>query len=153
MNTQFSTIDEFVKNWNQNDSLQTATLEEIEKVENQLNLKLPNSYKYLVTHFGDLYTPDTLETIVDNDLEINDVQDFDLPIQALERTQSWKKAGLPTGYYAFASDSMGNMFCFKYDECNNENSEPHIWFFDHDFIEIEEEAENLLSWLKRFNEI
>ncbi|UFH60331.1 SMI1/KNR4 family protein [Sulfurovum mangrovi] len=153
MNTVFSKIDEFVKKWNQNESLQPATLEEIDKVERHLNIKLPKSYKYLMTRYGNLYTPDILETIVDNNLEINDLQDFDLPAQALERTESWQKAGLPVGYYAFASDSMGNMFCYKNSDCSDESFEPHIWFFDHDFIEIEQESENLLSWIKKFNEI
>lgn len=153
MSAEFSIIDEFVKKWNQNDSLQIVTPEDILRVESELNIQLPISYKYLITHYGDLYTPETLEAIVRNDIEISDVQDFELPIKALESTKSWQKAGLPLGYYAFASDSMGNMFCFKNSECNSEDSEPPVWFFDHDFVEIEQESKNFTSWLKRYNEI
>ena len=122
-------------------------------VEKSLNIVLPKSYKYLITNYGDLYTSDLLEAIVDEEHDLNDVQNFELPSQALKDTETWQEAGLPSGFYAFASDCMGNMFCFKNSECQNENQEPPIWFFDHDFVEIKKISENLISWLESYNEI
>lgn len=147
------TIDQFVKKWNEKESLLKATGDDLVRVEESLNIKLPKSYKYLITQYGDLFTPGTLEAVVDNELDLNDVQDFELPIEALESTIAWQKSGLSAGYYAFASDSMGNMFCFKVSECKNECDEPPVWFFDHDFMEIDKEAENFVSWLKSYNDL
>ena len=153
MSPEFQIIDEFVKKWNQNESLLSATNDDISNVENVLNIILPKSYKYLITTYGDIYTPDTLETIVDKEVDLNDIQNFELPNQAIEDTKSWQEAGLPSGYYAFASDSMGSMFCFKNSECQNKAQEPPVWFFDHDFVEIEKISENFLTWLGCYNEM
>lgn len=153
MTEEFSAIDKFVKKWNKNESLTPGASKDISDVEQSLNITLPSSYKYLVTRYGDIYAPDLLDAIVDEEYDLNDLQNFELPTQALKDTKAWQETGLPPGFYAFASDCMGNMFCFKNSECQSENQEPPIWFFDHDFVEIEKIAENLTAWLDSYNEI
>ena len=153
MNEDFTKIDIFVKKWNRKESPEHATNDNILNVENELKFILPKSYKYLITNYGNIYTTDILDAVVDNELGLNDIQNFELPEQALKDSISWQEAGMPAGFYAFASDCMGNMFCFKNSECQNENEEPPIWFFDHDFDETEKIAENLLSWLEVYNEM
>jgi len=153
MNKQFSTIDTFIKKWNRNESPEKVTGNDILLVEDELNIYLPKSYKYLLTEYGNIYTTDILDTIVDNEIDLNDIQNFELPAQALKDSISWQEAGLPPGYFTFANDCMGNMFCFKNAECQDENKEPAVYFFDHDFVEIEKVAENLLILLDGYNEI
>ena len=57
--------------------------------------------------------------------------------------------GMPEGFICFASDCMGNMFCFKIDECKDKQ-EAGIWFFDHDFCEIEKIFNNFNEWLEAY---
>jgi SMI1/KNR4 family protein SUKH-1 len=146
-------IDTFVSKWNRNEEPRYATTQEVEEVENKLKILLPESYKYLVKKFGDVYTPNVLDEIVDRELEISDVQNFSLPAQAAEDTAAYIEAGMPDGFLAFANDCMGNMFCFKLNECTVEIKEPPIWFFDHDFITIKKIYNNFGDWLTKYVEL
>lgn len=153
MKNEIEKINKFATKWQRNSNSLTSTVNEIEEVENKLNIKLPKSYKYLVQKYGDIYTPDILDAIVDKELDFADVQNFILPRQAVEDTLAYEEAGMPKGYFAFASDCMGNMFCFKLDECYDCDKEPPIWFFDHDFVEINKISECLIEWLESYIEI
>ncbi|HEY6019507.1 MAG TPA: SMI1/KNR4 family protein, partial [Candidatus Paceibacterota bacterium] len=82
-----------------------------------------------------------------------DIQNFLLPSQMLEDTRAYEAAGMPKGYLAFSSDCMGNMFCFKIDECKIQLNDPSIWFFDHDFVEIESIANGFIEWLEKYVEV
>lgn len=148
-----NTIDTFVRKWNKNDTLKNAAAEEISGVEDELGIRLPKSYLYLTGTYGDVWAPDLLDFIVDNEIETNDVQSFSLPSEALNATNDYERAGMPEGYLAFASDCMGNMFCFKLAECIDEYSEPPVWFFDHDFSEMEKAAESFQEWLEFYNRL
>lgn len=150
MNTSCSVVDKFVALWNKNEALVSATSHDIQKLESTLGIRLPNCYVYLITKYGDLYAPNLLDAIVEKELELNDIQNFLLPNQILEDTKAYEIAGMPEGYLAFASDCMGNMFCFKIDECKRQLNEPSIWFFDHDFVEIESIANNFNEWLGNY---
>ncbi|HXU94460.1 MAG TPA: SMI1/KNR4 family protein [Gallionella sp.] len=150
MSISCSIVDEFVALWNANETLATATSHDVQELESTLGIKLPNCHVYLITKHGDLYAPNLLDAIVDKELELNDIQNFLLPNQMLEDTKAYEAAGMPEGYLVFASDCMGNMFCFKIDECKNQLSEPPIWFFDHDFVEIKPIANSFNEWLGNY---
>jgi len=136
--------------WGRKDNPVTTTKAEIDEIENSLSIILPQSYKYMVQKYGDVYTPNLLDTIVDKDIELVDVQNFALPKQAAEDTIAYENAGMPKGYFAFASDCMGNLFCFRIDECNTINNEPAIWFFDHDFSTMDKAFSNFYEWLSNY---
>lgn len=150
MNVSCNIVDEFATQWNKNETLVSANFHDIQELESTLGIKLPNCYVYLITKYGDIYTPDLLDAIVEKELELNDVQNFLLPDQILKDTKAYEAVGIPTGYLAFASDCTGNMFCFKIDDCKNQLNEPPIWFFDHDFAEIEQTANNFNEWLGNY---
>jgi len=146
-------IDQFVKRWNVNEELIQATDSEIEQVESTLEIFIPEGYKQLVLKYGDIYTPDLLEAIVGQDIEYPDVQNFSLPKQALKDTKVYIDAGMPGGYLGFASDSMGNLFCFSIEDCKEKTSGGPVWFFDHDFVEIYKLADSFEDWLTMYVEI
>jgi hypothetical protein len=138
---------QFVDKWNLNDRLCRATVDEIGLVERALGITLPSAYTYLVREFGDLYTPSILDTVVEQKIAFPDVQDFDLPLIALESTKSCVKTGMPEGYFGFASDCMGNRFCFRCDECSSDKEDSPVWYFDHDGIEVREISVSFTEWL------
>jgi hypothetical protein len=150
MTTHLSIIDQFVSLWGRKDNPVLATKAEIDEVENSLSMILPESYKYMVQKYGDVYTPNILDTIVEKNVELVDVQNFSLPKQAAEDTMAYEKAGMPGGHFAFASDCMGNLFCFRIDECKEISTEPSIWFFDHDFVTMDKAYNNFYEWLNNY---
>ena len=54
---------------------------------------------------------------------------------------------MPSGFIAIANDCMGNFFCYRLSDCRGPESEAPIWFFDHDFVEVERIFDNLEQWL------
>lgn len=150
MTTIQNTIAEFVARWNRNDALLRAPASEVCELEAATQAKLPEAHAYLVTEFGDVYSPNLLDSIVGGDVDLNDVQSFLLPKQMAEVTREYEEAGMPEGYLAFASDCMGNLFCFKLEDCRMASNEPPIWFFDHDFVSMDVVAKNYQDWLARY---
>jgi hypothetical protein len=146
------TIKCFVEKWISKAGTEKASPKDLEDTEKQIGFTLPESYKFILLNYGVLYTPDLLDAIVDAELDMSELQNFSNPKEMLEQSQMYTSAGMPEGFLCFASDSMGNMFCFNIEECKNQ-SEPGVWFFDHDFCEIEKIFENINGWLLSYNQV
>jgi len=146
------TIKEFVDIWGVEQAPKFASTEDIESAEKHLGFSLPKEYVELVTKYGDVYCPNLLDEIVDLEAEIPDVSNFSLPSEMIEQTQMYIQAGMPEGFLAFASDCMGNLFCFKVSEIKQTET-AGIWFFDHDFCEIEKINESFNDWLCSYIEL
>jgi hypothetical protein len=153
MNSANTVIDSFAQKWNRHEAPTLAEESELLEVEAKLNANFPNSYRYFVLKYGDVYSPDILDKIVDKEFDLSNVQNFMLPGQAVIDTEAYEKAGMPTGYFAIASDSMGNIFCFKLDECRKTDQEPSVWFFDHDFTYMKKIFDGFDVWLKSYADL
>lgn len=143
----------FVEQWGSKSETKKSSDNDIQKLEATFEILLPEEYKYFINQCGDVYCPNLLDTICDNELELSDVQNFFLPDQAIKDTDAYIKAGMPEGYFAFASDCMGNMFCFKIEELKNKSIKPAIWFFDHDYVSMEKISDSFVDWIQKFNTI
>lgn len=146
-------IREFVETWNCNRALRTATTEEILETEAAIGLTLPSGYKTLVSLYGDVYTPDILDAVVDQNLDLPNIQNFILPREALEDTRLYVSAGMPEGYFGFASDASGNMFCFSLNDLAGGTGDSAVWFFDHDFVDMTKQSDSFVEWLNSYVEI
>lgn len=146
-------IGKFVEMWNCNRALRTATQEEIQRTEAALGFALPSGYKTLAIVYGDVYTPDILDAVVEQNLDLRDVQNIILPAEALEDTRLYVSAGMPEGYFGFASDAGGSMFCFSLDDLAEGTGDSAVWFFDHDFVDMTRESGSFLEWLRCYIEI
>jgi hypothetical protein len=89
-----------------------------------------------------------LDAIVDRSLDIHCLGDFYAPAVIVEQTLAWREIGMPEHLIAFASDGMGNMFCFDRNRLISgaSNSEA-ILFFDHDFGTVEVVALDFHAWI------
>ncbi|MEY8199425.1 MAG: SMI1/KNR4 family protein, partial [Colwellia sp.] len=112
-------IDLFVKNWGTKQAMVPIDNHDIEALETKLNAFLPDSYKYLISTYGLVHTPNVLTKIVDLNAEISDVQDFLSLDDVYSLSKLYEMSGMPKGHVLFASDCKGNMFCFKLSECEN----------------------------------
>ena len=140
----------FISLWTHPDyASEVVSEEELKGVEARLQTQLPTDYTSEILQFG-LPRPniELLNTIVDRQLDLRDVSDFLNPAEMISETEQWRDIGLPEELVAFASDCMGNLFCFP-DAAANDGKAP-VFFFDHDDQSVETGAPSFARWIEDF---
>ena len=153
-----NTIDLFVKNWGSNNASLRERMapiknEDIEELESQLNAFLPDSYKYLISTYGLVHTPNVLTKICDLGVDISEVQDFLNLEDVLSLSTLYEMSGMPKGNTLFASDCKGNMFCFQLSGCENKPVDLPVWFYDHGLCTVSKVSNSFTEWLEAFNQL
>ena len=148
-----NSIDLFIKNWGSKHTMVPIATQDITCLEEQLDAFLPDSFKYLISTYGLVHTPNVLTRICDLGVDVSEVQDFlNLDdINALSKL--YEMSGMPKGHILFASDCKGNMFCFKRDDCLIKRKDAPIWFYHHDLGTIEKVANSFTQWIQQFNDL
>ena len=146
-------IDLFVKNWATKSSMVPFAEQDIVDLEAKLGLSLPSSFKYLLSTYGLVHTPNVLSKTCDLSVDISEVQDFLSLEDVYSLSQLYEMTGMPKGHILFASDSKGNMFCFKAEDCVTEKQDIPVWYFDHGQCLIEHVSTSFTAWLDSFNEL
>jgi len=126
---------------------------DIEALETELTVFLPDSYKYLISTYGLVHTPNVLTKIVDLNAEISDVQDFLSLDDVSSLSKLYEMSGMPKGHVLFASDCKGNMFCFKLAECEHKQADVPVWFYNHGLCTVTKVSDTFTQWLAQFNEL
>jgi hypothetical protein len=148
-----NSIDLFVKNWGSKNSMVPINKLDIEELESKLNVLLPDSYKYLISTYGLVHTPNVLTKICDLGVDISEVQDFLSLEDVFSLSQLYEMSGMPKGHILFASDCKGNMFCFKLADCTSKQIDSPVWFFDHGLCTVTKVSDSFTDWLDEFNEL
>lgn len=124
---------------------------DIERIERELATVLPRSYiDFLLAH-GPIYTPSLLELIVDGGHDLWDLMELCKVDDVIKDTKGYWSAGMSEELIGFASDSMGNMFCFRRvapGESRPDDAE--VWFFDHDFCKDSKIEDGFDNWLLNY---
>ena len=119
---------------------------DLDRVERQLQTRLPSDYKDALLEFGlPRPTIELLDAICDRQLDLRDVSDFLGPNEIVEVTGEWRDLGLPEELFAFATDCMGNLFCFASDP--DENAVQPVFFWEHDSKEVDTVASSFSGWI------
>ena len=127
--------------------------QDITELESKINGVLPDSYKYLISTYGLVHTPNVLTKICDLNSDISEVQDFLSLDDVASLSQLYELSGMPKGHALFASDCKGNMFCFKLSECANDRGDAPVWFFDYAACTVTQVSNSFTEWLNQFNEL
>lgn len=149
-------IEQFIERWTHSDyPPESVSLSDLEAAERELGVRLPTQYRDAIVRAGaPRPTIALLDSIVDNDLGLHDVSDFLSPAELVKMTFAARGAGMPQELIAFAIDCMGNMFCFDAVKLQtNASDQQAIWFFDHDFCTVEQEAPDFGAWIDRFCDV
>ncbi len=146
-----NSIDLFVKNWGSKSAMTPIKSHAIEELESKLNAYLPDSYKYLISTYGLLHTPNVFTKICDLGSDITEVQDF-LNLEDVHSLSNlYEMSGMPKGHILFASDCKGNMFCFKRTDCASKQKDLPIWFYDQGLCTVKKVRNSFVEWLEQFN--
>jgi len=148
-----NSIDLFVKNWGSKQAMSPIDNADIAALEQRLTAILPASYKYLLSTYGLVHTPNVLTKICDLGVDIAEVQDFLSLDDVSALSTLYEMTGMPKGHILFASDCKGNMFCFKLSDCESNNKDIPVWFFDHNLRTVTKVANTFSAWLGQFNEL
>ncbi len=119
----------------------------LDKIDEALNTRLPESYRQFMMRHGAVYTPSILDEIADRKLGKPDIQEFLTAKQAIENTKMYWSGGMPADVIGFASDCMGNMIGFRRQSASSDDSP--VVFFDHDHVEVSEifsSFDEFLGW-------
>lgn len=146
-----NSIDLFVKNWGSKQTMVPINSDDIAEVEEKINAYLPDSYKYLISTYGLVHTPNVLTKICDLGVDITEVQDFLSLDDVFSLSKLYEMSGMPKGHVLFASDCKGNMFCFKLTDCENKKADAPVWFYDHGLCTVNKVSNSFSDWLEEFN--
>jgi len=125
----------------------------LSQIERALGITLPASYRGFVEQYGTPSTAWLLESIVAGKHDLADVASFIDLSQVIETTRDYESAGMQHGCIAIAGDCMGNLFLFRKADCVGEPQDASVWFFDHDFVTVEQVAPTFTSWLRDYLDI
>jgi len=148
-----NSIDTFVKNWGSKSAMVPINTQDITELESKLKGILPDSYKYLISTYGLVHTPNVLTKICDLNSDISEVQDFLSLDDVASLSQLYEMSGMPKGHILFASDCKGNMFCFKLSDCASQQTDASVWFFNYAGGTVTQVSNSFSEWLDQFNEL
>ena len=148
-----NSIDLFAKNWGSKNSMVPIASDDIAELESRLNAFLPDSYKYLISTYGLVHTPNVFTKIVELGSDISEVQDFLSLEDVASLSKLYEMTGMPAGHILFASDSKGNMFCFKREDCESHQEDVPVWFYDQALRTVEKVSNSFVEWLDQFNNL
>jgi len=127
--------------------------DDILALESTLDLLLPDTYKYLISTYGLLHSPNVLTKICDLNVEVAEVQDFLSLEDVSSLSKLYEMSGMPKGHILFASDCKGNMFCFKVTDCISKTIDIPVWFFEHECSTVRKVSNSFIEWLEQFNKL
>ncbi len=148
-----NSIDLFAKNWGSKNSMVPIASDDIAELESRLNAFLPDAYKYLISTYGLVHTPNVFTKIVELGSDISEVQDFLSLEDVASLSKLYEMTGMPAGHILFASDSKGNMFCFKRAECESKQQDASVWYYDPVSRTVTKITDSFTEWLDGFNQL
>jgi hypothetical protein len=137
----------------QTSTVKPFQLDEFNAMEKRLNIEFPKSYKHFALTYGNIWTPNILDLIDENEIEIADVQEFwDAEKIIFDKENEWT-SNIEENVIPFASDCMGNIFCFAIKDLKLRKDDCNVYFYDHDFDTIENVSISFEEWIEQYNGI
>jgi len=130
-----------------------VTDQDLHRVEEQLKITFPKSFLAFLTCHGPVFTPSVLDLVTGGESEQApegvsfDVQEFFEPDQIIETHQLYSSGGMEEWLVPIAMDCMGNVFGFRREQIDPRPDDCPVWFFDHDYCKIHQEAPAFDAWL------
>ena len=144
-------IDLFIDCWIGKHTMVPISLQDLNELEERLCHTLPDAYKYLLTTYGLIHTPNVMNQSCDLSVNIENVQDFLNVDDVYELSKLYQMSGMPQGHVVFASDCNGNMFCFKSAQCEHSQQDIPVWFYDRNAATVTQVSASFVAWLNEFN--
>jgi len=144
------TVDDFVAKWGEKlEGCIKYSTKDLQTIESKTGVALPREYRHLLMTYGAIYTPNILDTVDDQEMDIADIQQFLTPDSLVETTLELREQGIISNeYIAFAYDACGNFFLLRKAQVKGEHNSIH--FFDHDFGTIEKIGDSFSEFIANY---
>lgn len=143
----------FVERFNKNDDAKPIDQLDIDRIENEFAVNLPKDYKDFIKRFGETWTPNILDIIVDSEQDLNDIQQIWAIDQIINDKKNEWTSQLIVDIIPFANDCTGNIFGFKTSDLNKTNENSPVYFYDHDFDTVEKISESFTKLIENYNKL
>jgi len=151
--SSISAFKQFSDRYNKSEISKPANQTEIYKLELEFDIYLPYDFKLFATTVGNIWTPHILNIIVDNEIEMEDVQQFWKINEIINyKNKGWLKPAL-MDLLPFASDCGGNVFAFLTSDLETENKTASVYFWDYDFESLEKISSSFSEWIEKFTKM
>jgi hypothetical protein len=143
----------FAERFHAGKQFRPAKQAQLAEAEAALGLLWPESYRQFALAYGEVFTPQVLDLIIEHKPGFSDVQQFLTPKQCVTETRRWQlePAG---GCAAFASDCSGSFLAFRQLPAAGPRPDDHaVWLFDHEAGDVIEQASSFDAWLSAFLEL
>lgn len=140
----------FVERFSDGELALLPSEDDLEQIETEFQTRLPRAYREFIKRHGCIQTPSLLDSIEEQEVDLWDIAAFNEPRQITETAQMYLDDGLADNLIPFASDSMGNMFCFSSEVSGTALDDAAVFIFDHDFCEVTKLADSFDSWLEQY---
>ncbi len=150
MSSRAETYQYFAERFHGGKKIRPSTELQIAAAETKLGVLWPESYRQFALTCGAVWSPSVLTLITERKLPFADVQDFLTPQQSV--TWSRRLPLEPVGaWLAFANDCGGNYFVFRDLPASPPRPDDAVvWIYDHEYDEVNQEAESFDEWIGRF---
>lgn len=125
--------DEFVSRFGITGSESVIPPTRLVQIETHLGICLPNAYREFVSRHGAVRFDYRLAASVADQVHLWDIRSFLSESELLECERYYVGAGMRPSLLGFASDSLGNLFCFDRANLLSACDDAPVWFFDHEF--------------------
>ena len=143
----------FCHRFKESDERQLVSMADIAQLEATLEIVLPSDYRSFLMKYGVVWTPGILDIIVDKELELHTLQEFwDMEAIIDDKKNGWT-THLDMDLLPFASDCMGSIFCFATAEIRTQSLTAGIYFYDHDYDEVNKISDSFTAWIDCYNKI
>ncbi|RTK96499.1 MAG: SMI1/KNR4 family protein [Neisseriaceae bacterium] len=137
------------------DHLQPVTPSELDSLEERFRTLLPANYRECLETYGPVSVGlSLLSSIVEQNVQLEDLSQILSPEDIVQTTEGWRKAGLPLWFIAFASQGSGDLFCFK--ETTESAVRPMdalVYYFEHEEGGVDSMEITFTEWLKQYVEL
>jgi hypothetical protein len=122
-------------------------------IERTLSVRFPEAYREFFIGYGPLRFDGVFRLIVSYAIDLWDIRSFLTEAELLEVNRLYANAGLRASLVGFASDSLGNLFCFERSDLQVARDDAPVWFFDHEFGVDARLSEGFDPWLARYADL
>jgi hypothetical protein len=143
----------FVRRYVATATAQPLRPERLAEIEHALGVHFPAAFREFLTQHGAVRLDPALVRAIAYHVDLWDIRSFLTEMELLDVGRFYANAGMRSSLVGFASDTMGNLFCFERIDLEQPRDDAPVWFFDHEFAEDSKLADGFDAWLGRYVEL
>lgn len=147
---RFELYETFVQRFARPESVRSVTLDKMVELEKALRIQWPRAYLDFYFQYGPITCRDTLHDLVAHELALWDIRSLLTETELLEANRLYANTGLRSSLMGFASDTMGNLFCFDRADLAARHDDAPVWFFDHEFCLDSQLMASFEEWIATY---